>query len=534
MQVVPAAALSANDTVTAVGTGFANVLFSNGYYGFCLDRDKDGVYPDDAFVPAENTTAATSNVDGSDISQALKVLFTQCFEDIFVSDGSGSYVLNDANLIQAVIWHFTENQYVWGEQKNLVNQIKAYAGEEIPDSGYQLTLDNGDAVTFDFMVIQPEQTSIQDFFAYRVTVGAAHQHDYGTDWESDGTNHWHECACGDKQDVTPHSGGTADCVNPAVCETCGEAYGGTDDEKHTGNTELRNQAPATQDAPGYTGDTYCKDCGDLLETGREIPQLLPRPQGHKHSHDYGSEWKSDETSHWHECRCGSRKDVTPHSGGTADCKNPAVCETCGKTYGETDKDKHTGNTEVQNHTPATESAPGYSGDTHCKDCGALFETGHETPPLLDADNSEESGGLPQKEEETPKPITPAQPISLTVRLAWSDEDNRNGNRSDSVTVALYNGDEAVDKVALGAWNNWTHTWSELNGGGDWHIRETDAPKGYTPSYLTQGDVITITNTETLIQTGQMNWPIPVFGSLGAVMFLFGAAILCRKRARENA
>ena len=33
----------------------------------------------------------------------------------------------------------------------------------------------------------------------------AHTHSYGTEWKYDGTNHWHECACGDKADTAAHS-----------------------------------------------------------------------------------------------------------------------------------------------------------------------------------------------------------------------------------------------------------------------------------------------------------------------------------------
>ena len=33
----------------------------------------------------------------------------------------------------------------------------------------------------------------------------AHTHSYGTEWKYDGTNHWHECQCGDKADTAAHS-----------------------------------------------------------------------------------------------------------------------------------------------------------------------------------------------------------------------------------------------------------------------------------------------------------------------------------------
>ena len=42
------------------------------------------------------------------------------------------------------------------------------------------------------------------------------------------------------------------------------------DCEHT-NTEVRNAKPANCTSGGYTGDTYCKDCGKLLSYGQNIP-----------------------------------------------------------------------------------------------------------------------------------------------------------------------------------------------------------------------------------------------------------------------
>lgn len=133
-----------------------------------------------------------------------------------------------------------------------------------------------------------------------------------------------------------------------------------------------------------------------------------------------------------------------------------------------------------------------------------------------------------------EPVVPAEPVDLTVKKVWSDENDKLDIRPDSVTVTLYNGDTAVDKVTLGAWNNWSYTWTDLDGNGDWSVLETGIPKGYTPSYRTNGDVVTITNTATLIQTGQLNWPIPVLGGLGVLMLFFGILMMRKKRKTENA
>jgi len=131
-----------------------------------------------------------------------------------------------------------------------------------------------------------------------------------------------------------------------------------------------------------------------------------------------------------------------------------------------------------------------------------------------------------------EPIPEPEPKNLTVKKVWSDEENKGGFRPDSVSVTLYNGEKAVEKVVLGDWNNWTYTWKELDGNGDWSVLETGIPKGYTPSYRASGEVVTITNTATLIQTGQLFWPIVVLGSLGVLMISFGVIMIIRKK-REN-
>lgn len=133
-----------------------------------------------------------------------------------------------------------------------------------------------------------------------------------------------------------------------------------------------------------------------------------------------------------------------------------------------------------------------------------------------------------------KPAVPAEPVDLTVKKVWSDENNKRDIRPNSVTVTLYNGDTAVEKVTLGAWNNWTYSWTGLDGNGDWSVLETGIPKGYTPSYRTNSGVITITNTAALIQTGQLNWPILVLGSLGMLMIFFGIITMRKKKKDGNA
>ena len=127
---------------------------------------------------------------------------------------------------------------------------------------------------------------------------------------------------------------------------------------------------------------------------------------------------------------------------------------------------------------------------------------------------------------------PTYPLNISVRKVWSGDDGK--DRPDSVTVTLYNGDVAYETVRLGAWNNWTYTWKDLSAHGNWQVVETNIPKGYVPSYSVSGNVVTITNTRSLIQTGQLNWPIWVLGGAGLVLVSLGGAMLVKKKRKNNA
>ncbi len=41
--------------------------------------------------------------------------------------------------------------------------------------------------------------------------------------------------------------------------------------------------------------------------------LTMTPAADGHTHNYGTEWKYDETNHWHECECSNKADITAHN-----------------------------------------------------------------------------------------------------------------------------------------------------------------------------------------------------------------------------
>ena len=68
-----------------------------------------------------------------------------------------------------------------------------------------------------------------------------------------------------------------------------------------------------------------------------------------------------------------------HTGGTATCKDKAVCEICGEEYGELNPENHTGGTHIEHEKAATCTEKGYTGDTYCNGCNAKISDGSEIP-----------------------------------------------------------------------------------------------------------------------------------------------------------
>lgn len=84
------------------------------------------------------------------------------------------------------------------------------------------------------------------------------------------------------------------------------------------NTEVRNASGSACTVAGYTGDTYCLDCGELIASGTVIPAT---------GHSFDSAWKSNDTVHWHECTvCGEESDKANH---LYDNDWDASCNLCG-------------------------------------------------------------------------------------------------------------------------------------------------------------------------------------------------------------
>ena len=129
-----------------------------------------------------------------------------------------------------------------------------------------------------------------------------------------------------------HSGGEATCTKKAKCEICGAEYGETKPHSYAQiklPEYLKSAATCTAKAVYYTS---CTECGRSSEgTADEATFEYGNALGHK----YG-EWVSNgDGTHTRVCANDSTHTETKAChGGKATCTAKAICEVCGKAYGE--------------------------------------------------------------------------------------------------------------------------------------------------------------------------------------------------------
>ena len=166
-----------------------------------------------------------------------------------------------------------------------------------------------------------------------------------------------------------HSGGTATCTEQATCEICGEKYG--DLKPHSYSVKW-----STGEASHWHECTKCRaktDEAEHTDTNKD------------HKCDVCDKVLSEctDTNKDHKCDlCG--KALSEHSGGKATCRDKAVCEVCGKSYGKLDPNNHTD----LKHFPAkaaTKTAEGNIEYWYCSGCKKYYKDATATQEIKQAD-----------------------------------------------------------------------------------------------------------------------------------------------------
>lgn len=155
-------------------------------------------------------------------------------------------------------------------------------------------------------------------------------HSYKTSWNSNKTEHWHECSiCKAKKDSSAHTPGSAATETKAqTCTTCGYVIAPALGHEHdfadgwtTDETGHWHTCSGCAETNGYalhefenSCDRDCAVCGFTRET----------------THTFTEDWLSDSNNHWHTCTgCGLIQDESAHEPGMEATDTTAqVCTIC--------------------------------------------------------------------------------------------------------------------------------------------------------------------------------------------------------------
>lgn len=200
------------------------------------------------------------------------------------------------------------------------------------------------------------------------------------------SHHWDQGTITKKATCTENGEKTYHCTD----EECDKTYVETIPATGHQHTELRDKKAATCEEDGYSGNTYCKDCGQLISKGAVVKAT-------GHSWDSGkvteaATCKKEGTKTYTCSICGDTKTeaipkkdhtwdegkVTKKATCTEDGLKVYTCRVCAETKEEVLKATGHQHTELRNEKKATCTEEGYTGDTYCTDCGELIKKGSVT------------------------------------------------------------------------------------------------------------------------------------------------------------
>lgn len=256
-------------------------------------------------------------------------------------------------------------------------------------------------------------------------------HDFtGDTWQTDADHHWKKCSRCDVTDTeSPHEWNSGKVTTQPTCTTAGQkTYTCTvcsatkvetlDALGH--NFAKYDAKAATCTEIGWNTYFTCTNCN--YTTYKEIAALGHDKISHKAKaatctekgwnaydtcsrcdytsykeiaalgHDFTSNtWQSDANWHWKKCsRCKAARKKTQHTGGTATCKDRAVCTTCSKAYGTLDAKHHVGGTEIRDMVEPTTKKAGHTGNSYCKGCNTKLSDGTVIPVISNLSTGKKS------------------------------------------------------------------------------------------------------------------------------------------------
>ena len=250
--------------------------------------------------------------------------------------------------------------------------------------------------------------------------GDALGHSWGS-WQSNGDDtHTRTCQICAVKETENCTGGTATCVNKAICSVCNAEHGAVDPTNHTGteawittdtmHTKVWRCCQAVIEAEeehNWENGTCticqypCQHTGGTATCSQlAVCDICGSQYGDydADNHKAVSAWTQENGKHYHKCEygCDTHLDEAECSGGTATCTAQALCAVCGGTYGAVDPANHANlvKTEAKAATHLTEGNIEY---WYCDGCDKYFRDQAGTEEIADLSETV----IPKLAEHTP-------------------------------------------------------------------------------------------------------------------------------------
>lgn len=151
-------------------------------------------------------------------------------------------------------------------------------------------------------------------------------------------------------------------------------------------------------------------------------------------------------------------------------------------------------------------------------------------PFLVTVPNETNGGYDYDVDARPKADV-VETTKITIEKVWNVDETVEIARQ--VTVQLLRDGAVINTAVLSEENGWRVVYDNMPRSDAYSVVETQVPEGFTATYSQIGNYdFIVTNSASLIQTGQLVWPIPMLAVVGLFLLAVGVACVKRSRARN--
>ena len=211
-------------------------------------------------------------------------------------------------------------------------------------------------------------------------IGKPHEHDFGSEYNTDSEYHWRQCECGEKTDYSIHQPGAEATEETAqTCTVCGYEIAPALGHIHKNHLTPIDEDPETCTTDGTKAHYRCA-CGKLFADYQAEEEVSEESLIIPAHHTWSTEWSNDNDYHYHICTvCSEKNDTAPHSYDSGVITTQPTEQTEGeKTY--TCSICNYQKTEIipkLEHTHSYETIWKYDAEKHWHECSCGDKKDHE-------------------------------------------------------------------------------------------------------------------------------------------------------------